>query len=152
MSDKMKKAISQALIAKQKGEVPVGCAVYMNNELISLSHNTSMQDNDPTCHAEMLAIKDALRSVGRKNLRQCELYVTLEPCPMCAGAIIHSGVGKVYFGAYDKDFGAYDGFVNLFSHPYAKSIEVYGGIMENECSEILREFFRQLREGKFTDK
>lgn len=145
MYKKMRQALCEAEIAKKEGEVPVGCAIFLGDKLISSAHNTCEKSLDPTCHAEIVALKKALSSVGKKDLKKCELYVTLEPCPMCAGAIIHCGVGKVYFGAYDKDFGACDGFVNLFSHPYAKSVEIYGGIMEKECSEIIKEFFFSLR-------
>lgn len=145
MHKKMHTAINQALKAKEKNEVPVGSAIYLGDELIALSHNTCEEKNDPTAHAEMNAIKEAASKIGKENLKKCTLYVTLEPCPMCAGAIINCGLKSVVFGAYDNDFGAYDGYVNLFSHSYAKNIDVYGGICENECSKIIKDFFAELR-------
>lgn len=146
--EKMNVALSCAKNGKDKNEVPVGCAVFLNDELIITTHNTCEETGDPTDHAEITAIKKAVKTLGREKIRSAELFVTLEPCPMCAGAIIHSGIKKVYFGSYDKNFGAYDGFVNLFSHPYANNTEVYGGIMEKECSEIIREFFKSVRENR----
>ncbi len=146
--DKMAVSYELAVSAGEKGEIPVGCAIFMGDELISSAHNLSEETQDPTEHAEMKVIKDAVKKIGRKAMRECELFVTLEPCPMCAGAIIHAGIKSVYFGSYDKNFGAYDGYVNLFSHPYAKGINVYGGIMEEKCTVLLRDFFEKIRKNE----
>ncbi|MBR6801477.1 MAG: nucleoside deaminase [Eubacteriaceae bacterium] len=143
--EKMSVAVAEAQYAAENSEVPVGCAIFLGDELVTSSHNICEETSDPTDHAELIAIKKAIKTLGREKIRKCELFVTLEPCPMCAGAILHSGIGKVYFASYDPSFGAYDGYVNVFSHPDGKNTEIYGGIMEERCSEMIREFFRKMR-------
>lgn len=141
----MNEALRLASEAARAGEVPVGAVVVKNGEIIAEGSNSCERDRDPLLHAEMKAIRSALQKTGARDLRGCELYVTLEPCPMCAGAVIHSGISTLVFGSYDTGFGAFGSTWNLASHPYASKLEVYGGVMESECSALLKEFFKQLR-------
>ncbi len=147
MYDKMNIAYLQAEKAAQAGEIPVGCAIFYEDELISSAHNLSEKTGDMTDHAEIIAMKEAVKILGRKKIKDAVLFVTLEPCPMCAGAMIHMGIKNIYFASFDKNFGAYEGFTNLFSHPYAKGINVYGGIMEDRCTALLKAFFEDMRKG-----
>lgn len=142
----MKEALKEAAEAAKKREVPIGACVVREGEIIARAHNLRETDNDPTAHAEVLAIRAAAKRLGRWNLSDCELYVTLEPCVMCAGAIIYSRIGRVYFGAYDKRFGCCGSIHNLvcdekFNHRAA----VTGGILEDECLAPIRAFFKALR-------
>ena len=135
----MQTAIEQA--KKCEKDVPIGCVIKKDGQIISLAHNRRELDDDVTAHAEILAIKDAQKALKTSRLTDCELYVTLEPCPMCAWAIVESGISAVYFGSYNRDYGA------LLSNPLKlpKSLKVYGGIKEEECDKILDEFFQELR-------
>ncbi len=139
----MKKALEQALIANQKGEVPVGCVVVCRQQIIARSHNLTQTLNDVTAHAEMQAITAASALLGGKYLPDCSLYVTLEPCVMCAGAIAWAQMGKVVFGASDDKRG-YSLFSRSILHP---KTEVLGGVLTDECSTILKEFFASKRKG-----
>lgn len=145
----MRMAIDCALDAYAEGEVPVGAVIVKENsgteEVIAKCHNLCKAQNSPLYHAEMQAINKATEILNTPILKNCTLYVTLEPCPMCAGAIIHSGISKVVFGAYDTDFGAFGSYINLGNHSYAKSAEIYGGICEKECSELIKSFFKEIR-------
>jgi len=136
----MKKALQEAEIAYEKGEVPIGALVVIDNRIIARAHNLTETLNDVTAHAEMQAITAAANFLGGKYLRNCTLYVTLEPCQMCAGALYWSQISKVVFGAYDpqRGFSAVGGKL----HP---KTELVGGIMENEASALLRQFFIQKR-------
>lgn len=142
----MNEALRLAEDAAQAGEVPVGCVIVKDGTVIARSSNSCERDRDPMMHAEMKAMKEALAVLGTKDLRGCTLCVTLEPCPMCAGAIVHSGISVLVFGSYDTEFGAFGSAYNLASHPYASGLEVYGGIMESQCSALLRGFFKDIRE------
>ena len=135
----MQSAIEQA--KKCKIDVPIGCVIKKDGQIIAMTHNQREIDNDVTAHAEMLAIKEAQKKLNSSHLNGCELYVTLEPCPMCAWAIVESGISTVYFGSYNSDYGA------LISNPLKlpKSLKVYGGIKEDECDKMLEDFFRELR-------
>lgn len=132
-------AIEQA--KKCEIDVPIGCVIKKNGEIISFAHNRRELDNDVTAHAEMLAIREAQKKLNTSRLNDCELYVTLEPCPMCAWAIIESGINTVYFGSYNNDYGA------LLSNPLKlpKSLKIYGGIREEVCDKMLKEFFARIR-------
>ena len=142
----MKIAIKEAEKAALLGEVPVGAAVFYENRLIASAHNLTETEKDPTCHAEILAIKKACRILNTQRLLGASIYVTLEPCPMCAGAIINSRLSSVYFGAYDPISGAAGGKCDLFRElSHAKNINVYGGISENECKKLLSDFFAEKR-------
>ena len=137
----MKKAFSEALLAYEKGEVPVGAVVVSNNKIIARAHNLTETLNDVTAHAEMQAITAAANLLGGKYLTDCILYVTLEPCVMCAGALGWAQISKVVFGAFDEKRG-YKKFAENAFHPKTK---VVGGVLETECIELIQEFFKQKR-------
>lgn len=138
----MQVAFHMAQKAAESGEVPVGAAIFCDGELVSAAHNETIAKNNPCAHAELLAVERAFEKTGAYRLDDCELYVTLEPCPMCAGAIALSRIKRVYFGAYDKEMGAFGGKVDLKNELNMKA-EIYGGICEKECAEILKKFFRK---------
>ena len=145
----MKKAIELAYKSLDSDDVPVGAVVVKDDKIIGEGYNRREKDGDPTAHAEIIAIKEAAKALGSWHLDDCEIYVTLEPCPMCAGAIINSRIKTVVFGAYELKSGSCsaDSVVNLFNLPYNHTPEVYGGIMEDETAELLTEFFKQKRRG-----
>ena len=128
-------AINEA--KKACGEIPVGAVIAYNNEILSYAHNMKEQKNDPTAHAEILAIREASRKIGNWRLSECDIYVTLEPCPMCTGAIAEARINRVYFGAYDC--------LSKNKSCFPKSSEVYGGICEDECTALLQQFFKNKR-------
>ncbi|MDF2934597.1 MAG: nucleoside deaminase [Chryseobacterium sp.] len=136
----MKMALNEAEAAFEKDEVPIGCVVVSNNRVIARSHNLTETLNDVTAHAEMQAITSAANFLGGKYLINCTLYVTLEPCVMCSGALSWSQVSKVVIGARDKQRGFIN--KNLTLHP---KTEIVTGIMENECSSIVKAFFKSKR-------
>lgn len=142
----MREALSLAREAALLGEVPVGAVIVRNGEIIATGINRREKEKNALCHAEIEAINEACKRLGGWRLPGCELYVTLEPCPMCAGAIINSRIEKVYFGAYDKKAGSVRSMVRLFDLPYNHRPEVQGGVLEEECAQILSSFFMQLRE------
>lgn len=148
--DFMEQALALAKEAGARGEVPVGAVIVRNGEIIATGKNGREENKNALSHAEIEAIDNACRTLGGWRLPGCELYVTLEPCPMCAGAIINSRIEKVYFGAYDKKAGSVRSLVRLFDIPYNHKPEIEGGIMEEECAEVLSDFFRGLREKKKT--
>ena len=139
----MEVALCEAQAAYKKGEVPVGAAIFSDGKLISSAHNEAIEKNNPCAHAEILAIERAFEITGKYRLDDCEMFVTLEPCAMCTGAIALSRIKRVYFGAYDKELGALGGKIDISSDIKMKT-EVYGGICEKDCSEILKEFFREI--------
>lgn len=143
--DFMKKAIELAKEAKANGEIPVGCVIVKDNEIIATGRNYSQELKSVTKHAEIVAIEKACEILGSANLSACELYVTLEPCPMCAGAIVNAKMKKVVFGAFDINYGACGSVMNLPSMPKMHNAECYGGIMEDECSKLVSEFFTDMR-------
>lgn len=142
----MAEALRQARLAAEEGEVPVGAVVARDGEIISVGRNRREKNKNALAHAEIEAIDAACRKLGGWRLPGCELFVTLEPCPMCAGAIINSRIVKVTFGAYDKKAGSLGSLVNLFDLPYNHKPEIEGGFMEAECAALLSDFFRRLRE------
>ena len=137
----MKKAFSEALQAFEKGEVPIGAVVVAGGKIIARAHNLTETLNDVTAHAEMQAITAAANLLGGKYLNDCVLYVTLEPCVMCAGALAWAQIGKIVYGATDEKRG-FKKFAPKSMHP---KTEITGGILEIECAELLQEFFRQRR-------
>ena len=131
--------------AKKSGrDVPVGAVVVKNGDVIATAHNERGLDNDVTSHAEILAIRKAEQVLGNWRLDDCDLYVTLEPCPMCGWAILQSRIKNVYFGSYDTNYGAFFSKVDLRKFS-TFTPNVYGGIMEKECDELLNSFFTDLR-------
>lgn len=141
----MRMALAQAEIAYSIGEVPVGAVITKGDEVISTAFNRRETGKNALYHAELDAIDKACEILGGWRLWQCELFVTLEPCPMCTGAIINARIPKVIFGAHDLKAGSCGSIVNLFDFPYNHKSEVVGGILEDECSEILSRFFKELR-------
>lgn len=145
----MTEALKEAYRALDMKEMPVGAVVVRNGEIIARGHNLRQSLNDATLHAEVVAIREACRVTGDWRLDDCDMYVTLEPCTMCSGAIINARMRRVFFGAYDPEYGAAGGKIDLFASCYFGSkTEVYGGIMERECTEFLNNFFRSIRNKK----
>ncbi len=142
----MMEAISLAKEAGEMGEVPVGAVIVKNGKIIARGKNEREAKQNALSHAEIEAINNACKNTGSWRLEDCEMYVTLEPCPMCAGAIINSRIKTLIFGAYDSKMGSIDSVINLCDLPYNHKVEVYGGIMEDECLDLLKNFFRTLRE------
>ena len=138
-------ALEQAKTAAKKGEVPIGAVVVKDDRVIAAAHNMCEALNDPTAHAELLAIRQAANTLGDFRLTDCELYVTLEPCPMCAGAAINARIGEIIFGAADPAKGALGSVTNMYSFDFPNRPTVYGGINEKECLELLKEFFKEKR-------
>lgn len=138
-------AYDMAKQAYDDGEVPVGAVIVRNNEIIARGRNRREKAKNALLHAEIEAIDNACKTLGGWRLWNCELYVTLEPCPMCAGAIINAHIPKVYFGAYDFKNGSCGTITNLFEMPYNFKPECIGGIMADECSALLKDFFKKLR-------
>ncbi len=141
----MSLAVLEAEKAFLKGEVPVGAVIVKNGEVIAAAHNLREQKQNALSHAEIEAINIACKKLGSWRLDDCELYVTLEPCPMCAGAIINARIKTVIFGAFDSKMGAMDSVINLCDYPFNHKVEIYGGIMEDECKKFLTDFFEALR-------
>lgn len=138
----MRAALEQAELALGRGEVPVGAAVVCGGSVIALAHNEREAMCDPTAHAEVLALRRAAKALGRRRLDGCTLYVTLEPCPMCAGAIVMSGVDSVYYGADDPQAGCAGSVYALPEDPaFGRKTPCMGGLMADECRALLDEFF-----------
>lgn len=146
VSDPLSLAFDQARAAAALGEVPVGAVVVLEGEVLGLAHNRTLLDRDPTAHAEILAIRQAAAKIGSERLIGCDLYVTLEPCAMCAGAISFARLRRVYFSAADPKGGAVDFGPRFFHQPTCHHApEVYGGLRESEAAELLRDFFKERR-------
>ena len=141
----MKAALKEAEKAKALLETPVGAVVVLDGKIISRAHNLRQTKKNAIDHAEILAIDKACRKLGGWRLHKCELYVTLEPCPMCAGAIINSRIKRVVFGASDPKAGAFGSVVNLNSLPFNHKPEIESGVLCHDCSAILTDFFKELR-------
>ena len=141
-------AIGQARLAAAELEVPVGAVISRNGEVVSVGRNRRETGKNALAHAEIEAIDLACKKLGGWRLWECELFVTLEPCPMCAGAIINSRIRRVVFGAYDPKAGSCGSVNNLFNFPYNHSPALEGGFMQEECASLLRDFFTQLRKSK----
>lgn len=141
----MRRALELAQEAAEHGEVPVGCVIVLRDEIIGEGRNRREEKQSTASHAEMEAIAQANATVGSWRLSEAELYVTLEPCPMCAGAILNARIGKVFYGARDTAMGAVGGVVNLFMEEFPNRPAVVGGILAEECSAVLQKFFEGLR-------
>ncbi len=144
----MSAALEQARLAAAGGEVPVGAVVVYHDEIIAAAHNTREADRCATSHAELRAMEQACRARGGWRLFDCELYVTLEPCAMCAGAAVNARVDRVVYGAYDRRFGALGSAFDLMSVELNHRFEVVPGVLEAECRELLQGFFRERRAAK----
>ena len=144
--DRMGEALVLAKRAAQDGEVPIGAVVVSDGEIIGRGWNRNIGLNDPSAHAEIMAMRDAGQKLGNHRLKDCSLYVTLEPCPMCVGAMIHARLERVVFGANDPKTGAAGGMFNLLGNPaHNHQVEAAGGCMAGESSALLKDFFRQRR-------
>lgn len=142
----MKEAYRQALTAAEKDEVPVGCVIVHQNRIIAKAYNQIELLKDPTAHAEMIAITQATNYLQLKWLQGCTLYVTIEPCSMCSGALVLSRIDRVVFGAHDEKTGASGSVINIMQHPKLNhQINVAHGIMKDECGALLTDFFRKKR-------
>src|SRR5690349_4398529 len=142
----MDDALAEAALARDAAEVPVGAVLVREGAVIARAGNRTLRDHDPTAHAEMLAIRQAAAALGSERLTECDLYVTLEPCAMCAAAISFARIRRLYFGAADPKGGAVENGVRLFSSPTCHHRpEVYGGISESEAAGLLKNFFRARR-------
>lgn len=141
----MRKALALAKLSAEEGEVPVGAVIVRDGEIISEGRNRREMEKNALCHAEIEAIYKACKRLGGWRLPSCEMYVTLEPCPMCAGAVINSKIEKLFFGACDKKSGSVISLVRLFDLPYNHRPKAVGGVLEKECAAVLSDFFRKLR-------
>ena len=138
----MEAALAEARLAAAAGEVPIGCVIVCDGDVIAQAGNRTLADRDPTAHAELVAIRRAAEALGSERLTDCDLYVTLEPCTMCAAAISFARIRRLYYGAADPKGGAVESGVRYFSAPTClHRPEVYGGIGETEAAALLREFF-----------
>ncbi len=144
----MSKALHYARLAAKRGETPVGAVVVRNGEIVSFGYNKREGKRNALCHAEIMAIDKACRKLSGWRLWECEMYVTLEPCPMCAGAIINSRIKKLCFGANDTKAGCFGSVMDMNSFPFNHHPEVKSGILAEECADILKTFFSDLRKRK----
>lgn len=145
----MKEALKQAKKAYDKEEIPVGAVIVKNHKIIARAYNEKEDKLDTTKHAEILAIQKASKKLKAWRLENCEIYVTLEPCSMCAGALIQARLKKVYIGTMDKKTGACGSVLNLLQdYPFNHHVEIETGIMQQECEKILKDFFKKLRKNK----
>ena len=144
--DWMQVALRQAQMAFEQGEVPIGAVIVLNGQVIASAHNEREQKNDPTAHAEVLVIQRAAKVLGSWRLTDATLYVTLEPCPMCAGAIMQSRIKQLVYGAMDLKGGATGSVMNVLDYTlWNHRVDVVAGVLEDECSDILKLFFKRLR-------
>src|ERR1700686_5252042 len=146
MTSFMSLALDEARAAGVRGEVPVGCVIVRDGAVVARAGNRTLADRDPTAHAEIIAIRAAAASLGSERLEGCDLYVSLEPCAMCAGAVAFARIRRLYYGAADPKGGAVDNGVRFFASPACHHRpEVYGGIAEQQAAALLREFFVERR-------
>ena len=144
----MRASLDEARKAFDEGEIPVGAVVACEGRVIAAAHNLREQTGDPTAHAEVLAIREAARMLGGRRLSDCTLYVTLEPCPMCAGALVMACVDRCYFGARDERQGCAESVYALTNDPaFYHRLPCVGGVLEEKCAALLKEFFEMKREG-----
>ena len=142
----MQRALAMAREAQALGEVPVGAVVARGEKIMAEAHNLTRTGPDPTAHAEIVALRSAAKKLGEERLTGCDLYVTLEPCAMCAGAIAHARIARLYYGAADPKGGAVDNGARIFAHPQCHHRpDVYSGIGEGEAAQLLKHFFAERR-------
>lgn len=142
----MRLALEQARLAGEAGEVPVGALVIKDGELVAGGHNRNLLDRDPSAHAEIVALRNAAARLGNHRLGGCEMFVTIEPCAMCAGALVHARLTRLVYGASDPKAGAVSSVLQVLNHPHLNhKMEVVPGVLEPECSKLLQDFFRSKR-------
>jgi tRNA(adenine34) deaminase len=142
----LREAMEEARASEAAGEVPVGAVVVVNEVVVGRGQNRVLRDLDPTAHAEIVALREAAATVGNYRLMECELYVTLEPCAMCAGAMVHARVKRLVYGAADPKAGAAGSVLGVVNHPRLNhQMEVMAGVLAEECGHMLRDFFRAKR-------
>lgn len=142
----MEEALREARRAQAAGEVPVGAVIVCDNKIVARGCNRNLADSDPTAHAEMIALRGAGRAVGNHRLLECEMFVTIEPCPMCAGALVHARLKRLVYGADDPKAGAVHSTMQVLNHPALNHrMEVSGGVLAGCCQELLQAFFRARR-------
>ena len=143
----MELALAEARMAGEAGEVPVGALVISQGEIIGRAGNRNLRDHDPSAHAEIIALRQAAEHLGNHRLTGCVLYATIEPCAMCAGAMVHARISRLVYGARDIKAGAAGSVLNVINHPRLNhKLEVTSGLLEDRCSDILQDFFRRKRE------
>jgi tRNA(adenine34) deaminase len=143
----MQEALAEALRAQAAGEVPVGAEVVLDDRIVGRGGNRNLQDADPTAHAEIVALRDAGRNIGNHRLLDCDIYVTIEPCAMCAGAMVHARLRRLIYGAADSKAGAVESVMQVLNHPSLNhKIEVTSGVLAGKSQELLQAFFRAKRE------
>lgn len=142
----MRKALELAQMAFEEDEVPIGAVVVRNDEIVGMGYNKRDSKKNAMLHAETIAIYNACERLGGWRLWECDLYVTVEPCPMCTGAIINSRIRNLYFGAKNPKAGACGSIINLFDYPFNHKPNITGGLLEDECSKIMTDFFLKVRE------
>jgi tRNA(adenine34) deaminase len=142
----MEEALGEAATAQDEGEVPVGAVIVQNGKIIARGQNRNLRDNDPTAHAEIVALRAAGERLRNHRLEDCELFVTIEPCAMCAGAMIHARLRRLVYGAKDPKAGAVESVIPVMNHPRLNHrMQVMSGVLEDRCSALLRSFFRSKR-------
>jgi tRNA(adenine34) deaminase len=142
----MRAALDEARIAAERGEVPIGAVLVHEGKIIARAHNRTLTDNDPTAHAEMVAIREAAQTIGNHRLNGTSLYVTVEPCAMCAGALIQARVAKLFYGCAEQKGGAVRTCFQVLEHPAVNHrVEVISGVLADECAAVMQEFFAQRR-------
>jgi tRNA(adenine34) deaminase len=145
----MQEALAEAQTAADAGEVPVGAIILLNDEVIGRGQNRVLRDSDPTAHAEIVAMRAAARHLSNYRLTGCEIYVTLEPCAMCSGAMIHARIGRLVYGTADPKAGAAGSVLEVLNHPRLNHrMLLTGGVLSEPCAEMLRQFFRRRREDR----
>lgn len=144
----MREALKEAKKAYKINEIPVGCVIVLNDKIIARGYNKRESNNQATDHAEIIAIRKASKKLNSWRLDECKMYITLEPCVMCSGAIIQSRIKGVIYGAKDYRFGCHDSIINLFDVDFNHKVNIKGSILEEECSKLISNFFKELREKK----
>lgn len=145
----MQQAMAQAKLAESHNEIPVGAVVVLNGEVVGQGFNQPISSTDPTAHAEVIALRDAAKNIGNYRLIDCTLYVTLEPCVMCSGAMVHSRIARVVYGACDYKTGAVESVMTLLDHEsHNHKVEANGGVLAEECGQMLSDFFTRRRKEK----
>lgn len=142
----MQRALAEAKSAQESGEVPVGAVIVQDGALVAVGQNRNLRDHDPSAHAEIVALRAAGAALGNHRLEGCEMYVIIEPCAMCSGALVHARLKRLIYGAKDPKAGAVESAMQVLNHPKLNHhMEVTGGVLEEQCSRLLREFFKQRR-------